>query len=272
MKKLSSTPFCGNDEYVFMARTKGDMEHSDCSVKMIENLIKKESLNEIDLKIMDLLFEYRILNAFLIQKILKKNAYTAKENYLKNLNKLREYGIILYYEREDRQAAYILSDGAKVYEYLKNGEKRKHLTTFKEKLDGKTVNKTIVSNAMFINIDMYGRGIKKYAVKFDYFRFFTLKCKEKLNFLIIPMRRGDQYINTLLEGISKANGLFFARDYFVVALCEDVRQFDEVNDELKKSFLPESNILYTTDRMALLNGAMGMYIRNEQGYASIDFV
>lgn len=272
MRKLSSTPFCGNKDYMYVARKKNDRTHTDCSVKMIENLIAEGQLNQIDIEILKQLFEYRALNAYLIEKLLKRTIFMRKENYLSNLNKLREYGIILYYEKDDNQAVYTLSDGAKVYMYLRNGEKRRHISSFKESLSGMEVNKTVASNLMLINLDFYDKKIKKYPVRHDYLRFFSVKYREKLNFVIAPVRRGDTYMNVLLEAAARAEGLFFSRNYYVIALCEDVRHFDELNEGLQHKSLLESRILYTTDRMAIANGAMGMYVKGKNNYSSVDFV
>lgn len=267
MEKLSSTPFAGKEEYKFVGKKKDGKVYSDCSVKLINNLLERNILTSIDEEIMNVLFRYKILNYVLIDNIIECN------NLSKHLNKLREYGILLYYVNPTGQGVYMLSEGAIIFKELEKGIKYKRKPA--EKVDlikGPLVNRYICSNAAFINAHIrHENKMKKLRPKKTYLRKINIKGKfTNFYFTFVPVRRNEKNYDRIFEGLYEME-INSQNANYLVLVCEDFKHFDEMNDEINNYNVKIPCVLYVTDRGAYDNALDNLYMKERDRYVSINF-
>lgn len=268
MEMLKATPFSGKEEYEFVGKEKEGNVYSDCSVNMIGNLKERNIISPIDDDIIDVLYRYRILNFALLNKCVECNQLS------KHLNKLREYGILLYFVNPSGQGIYTLSEGANIYKELeKNNKYKRNPSKQIGSIDGSLVSRYICSNAAYINSSIrHQNRMKKLKVKKTFLRKISIKGKfEWFQFMFVSVRRNEKNYNYVLEAALDMDCESNNVNYLVL-VCEDFRHFDEINDELEKANIGKLPcILYTTDRGAYDNVLNNMYVKKDGRYLSINF-
>ncbi|MCR5836502.1 MAG: hypothetical protein K6G88_08340 [Lachnospiraceae bacterium] len=256
---ITTTPFVGQDDFVFVEEknVKQNKVFKDCSVSLIDNLVKEEILSDIDLKILELLKDYTYLNYYAIDKLLKAsgNVY-GKDNYQSNLKNMRCYGIVLMYRNNNDVCVYTLSQGGYIYESLKRGLKvARRKDFFENNISGNLINHTLSVNSAILGLieQDSDKKIRLYDSKdFSMYRFFAIgEGKSKLKFAVVSVRRGDSYAFVITGCVGRAINVFGSNDFILLLCCEDQLHIIEAAEELNKGVpIIASSVYFTADNIA----------------------
>lgn len=264
MTQFNITPFASNMDYEYV---KIDEIKRYCSVEWVKRLFEKHKLDDIDMQIMNILFEYKLLNYDRLETALNYEVTLTNKviDLQSNITKLRKVGVLgMYRTQENKQAFYMLSDGAAIFCSLQQGRKMKRtMEYFSVYIECNSVNHILSINSAMISLQKY-RKIKCYPRRDDNIRYFTIDLGWiKANFATTSIRRGDDVENVVRELDCRAS-CFYQKNIYYMLVLEDYKHILEVSKIINKlNFYNREQIFYTTDREAKVNPLNGLYLSNE---------